>query len=273
MLSLDPNTVRALAPWLERVLIVDRSPDAARLLADLICAIYPGRVSKAASTDEGLVLAETCSPQIMFVELRSAEVDGAAFTRRLRRSALACREAPVIITSAGAPPRAAAAARDAGAHEILRKPFSFADLVARLEAAALRERTWVEAMGYVGPDRRRFNSGAYSGRRKRRTDAVGGAEQARIVQALTIIAAALPMLELDRLQAFRTIKAQTGELQRIGTIANDPELVQAALALHRLLNALDSPQALTHAGVDLEAQKLLAFLPPELEPRRRPVAA
>src|SRR5215217_8938999 len=59
---------------------------------------------------------------------------------------------------------------DAGVHEFLRKPFTSGDLLKRVENVALKPRTWIEAVGYVGPDRRRFNSGEYSGPTKRKSD-------------------------------------------------------------------------------------------------------
>lgn len=260
MLVLDPKLAQALAPCLERVLIVDPSTASARLLSDQLRNISTGRVWIATSTRQALALAENESPQVIFVEFAGGEVDGAAFTRKLRRSHFACRDAPVIMTTAQATPAAITAARDAGMHEFLRKPFTFKDLVRRLEAVALHRRGWVEAVGYVGPDRRRFNSAGYAGRRKRKTDSVEDPDQARIVQALKIISAALPMLELDRLQAFRALQAQAVELQKVGTIVGRPELVQAALALHHLLRKLGSPQALNRAAIQPEAEALLAFL-------------
>ena len=38
----------------------------------------------------------------------------------------------------------------------MRKPFTIGDLERRLEAVTLKPRDWVEAVQYVGPDRRRF---------------------------------------------------------------------------------------------------------------------
>ena len=55
----------------------------------------------------------------------------------------------------------------------MRKPFTIKDLERRLEAVTLKPRDWVEAVQYVGPDRRRFNSAEYKGPRKRKADASG----------------------------------------------------------------------------------------------------
>ena len=76
-------------------------------------------------------------------------------------------------------------------HEFLRKPFTIKDLLRRLEAVTLRQRDWVEAVGYVGPDRRRFNSGDYSGALKRRSDAQATPDSERMAQALKILRSAI----------------------------------------------------------------------------------
>ena len=61
-------------------------------------------------------------------------------------------------------------ARDAGAHEFLRKPYTIKDLFKRVENVILKPRDWIEAQMYVGPDRRRFNSESYTGARKRKAE-------------------------------------------------------------------------------------------------------
>ena len=41
------------------------------------------------------------------------------------------------------------AARDCGAHEVLRKPFTRGELIRRLGAAASESRAWIEVESYV----------------------------------------------------------------------------------------------------------------------------
>ena len=45
------------------------------------------------------------------------------------------------------------------------------DLFRRVENVTCKSRPWIEAVMYVGPDRRRFNSGEFAGAKKRRSDA------------------------------------------------------------------------------------------------------
>jgi hypothetical protein len=112
----------------------------------------------------------------------------------------------------------------------MRKPFTIKDLERRLEAVTLKPRDWVEAVQYVGPDRRRFNSAEYKGPRKRKADA-GGTPAARLSQALRIVKSAAQALDSDPNQARRALAAQAVELKKVGEQVKDDRLVQAALAL------------------------------------------
>ena len=118
-------------------------------------------------------------PQVIFTELTGKDLDGLNLVRTLRRSTLSCRQAPVIVVTTEATAAAIVASRNAGGHEFLRKPFTTKDLVRRLEAVCLRSRDWIEAINYIGPDRRRFNSGDYQGPRKRQSDHPAMADAAR----------------------------------------------------------------------------------------------
>ena len=78
--------------------------------------------------------------------------------------------APVILYTADATVDTIKGARDAGAHEFLRKPYTIKDLFRRVENVVFKPRDWIEAQMYVGPDRRRFNSESYAGARKRQAE-------------------------------------------------------------------------------------------------------
>ncbi len=263
MLSIDPKTVQAIAPVLGRVLIVDPASSSARLLVELLQNVGLGQAWTAASTEQGLSLAASVDPHLIFTEYQVDAVDGIAFTRRLRRGNLGCRKAPVIMVTSQATPASILAARDVGVHEFLRKPFAIKDLVRRAEVIATRPRQWIEAVGYVGPDRRRFNSGEYRGARRRRADAASDPLEARIVQALKIISAALDAIELDRPQAFRALHAQAAELQNAGALLRRSALVTAAHGLQQRLTHIGQDEGLTRDAIEQQAQALLAYLPSE----------
>ncbi len=115
------------------------------------------------------------------------------------------------------------AARDAGVHEFMRRPITMGDLQKRLEAVSGRPRDWIEAVAYVGPDRRRFNSADYKGPKKRRTD--GTVKVQKINQALRIVISAIEHLEADPVQAARALTTQGAPADRT---VRRPGAVQAS---------------------------------------------
>ena len=132
------------------------------------------------------------------------------------------------------------AARDAGAHEFLKKPFSAGDLFKRVENVGTRPRNWVEAVIYVGPDRRRFNSGEYKGRGKRRSDGADTAPTAaeQVQEALKVLRSALLQAHQDPCQAERSIRAQLDSLTEVALRAQDPRLVHAVAELGDYISTL-----------------------------------
>lgn len=240
MQIIDIRIKARLCAITQRVLIVDAQPAAARSVSDRLRDVCPCQIWTAAEATEGMDLAARIDPRVIFVG-QSPALDGAAFVRALRRSELGCRQAPVILISPEPTAAAIVAARDAGAHEFLRKPFTAEDLARHLEAVAGRPRDWVEGVGYVGPDRRRFNSGDYSDVLKRRVEHAVTSDDARIVQALKILEAAMLALEADPHQAQRAMRAQAVEIAAVAKAHGDDGLWAAATTLGHKLAALASP--------------------------------
>ncbi|RAK59929.1 response regulator [Phenylobacterium hankyongense] len=255
-----------MTPMLRRVLIVDPQPASARMVAELMQSACRPDVWMAPTAAKALSLAAKVDPDLIFCELAAEKLDGLAFTRSVRRSDLACRQAPVILTARDAPAPAILAARDAGAHEFLRRPFTMKDLTRRLEA--LGPRDWVEAVDYVGPDRRRFNSGDYTGPLKRQADQAGTSESMRIAQALKILRSALSALESDPKQATRAMLAQAADLQIAATAISDNRLASATTDLHRYLSeTAGAGTPLNRGETERRAAPLLAYMPREWNDR------
>jgi CheY-like chemotaxis protein len=169
-----------------------------------------------------------------------------------------CRDAPIIMCTAEATAEAIFGARDAGVHEFMRKPFTIGDLERRLEAVTLKPRDWVEAVQYVGPDRRRFNSAEYKGPRKRKADAAGTVA-ARLSQALRIVRSAAGALDSDPAQARRALAAQAVELRKVGDAVKEPRLTAAAAALEDCMKSeLSGPQA--RAALLTRIDALMGFM-------------
>jgi len=265
----EGNIDRRVAAAMERVLIIDAQAPAARLLSTLLRDISPCQIWTTANVYGALGLAERVDPRLIFIT-QAQGVDGAAFTRQLRRSDLTCRRAPVLMICAEATAAAIISARDSGMHEFLRKPFTRGDLVKRLEAVAVRPRDWIEGINYIGPDRRRFNSAAYSGALRRRMDHAITPDEGRIEQALRILKVAVEMNCEDPRQALRAMTAQANDLAKLAAARQDADLAASALALSVTLGG-ETPKMLGRGDIEPLAAPLLARLT-ESGPGRRTAA-
>lgn len=261
MFDAEAKIIKQMTPLLQRVLIVDAQPASARFVGDLMRNLARSQVWVADTHDRAIRAAGMYDPHIIFVEFSSG-IDGAEFTRQLRRSHLACRYAPVIMVTSQATAGGILAARDAGVHEFLRKPFTMKDLLRRLEAVTLRQRDWVEAVGYVGPDRRRFNSGDYTGKLKRQSDARATPDLAKMTQALKILRSSIGAVDIDPAQAMRSMQAQAAALQTCGMGVADLKLTTAAIDFGRHLNELEAKGApYDKAQLQARAAPLFAYMP------------
>lgn len=264
MFDAEAKTIKRMWPMLQRVLIVDPHAPGAKMVGELMRSIGSGQVWVGDSTDRGLRLAQTYDPHIIFVEKSGDDMNGLDFTRKLRRSNLTCRYAPVIMVTSQATAGGILAARDAGVHEFLRKPFTMKDLLRRLEAVTLRQRDWVEAVEYVGPDRRRFNSGDYSGSLKRRSDVAATPESERMSQALKILRSAILAVGTDPTQAMRSMQVQVADLRKCGMAVADLKLTTAAIDFGRHLDEIEAKgPPYSRETLGLRAAPLLAYMPKE----------
>ena len=234
MFAIDRRILARIEPVTKRVLIVDPNPHAGRLLTDIVKALGARDIIIEIDEARALKAAAALEPGLIFTERTGTGLDGESFARRIRRSDLSCRRAPIIMVTAEATATTILGARDSGVHEFLRKPFTSGDLLKRVENVALKPRDWIEAVGYVGPDRRRFNSGEYTGAAKRKGDhASSGAAavEATRDQAMRILASALDQFDQDPMQAVRAIREQAGALKAVGMKLSDTRLVVAVGAL------------------------------------------
>ena len=266
----DARTKVRLGALMERVLIIEAEPARAQSLGHRLRELGPCQIWTARDAGEGLGLAGRIDPKTIFVG-QGASFDAAEWVRSIRRSDLGCRRAPVILVSTDATAAAIVAARDAGAHELLRHPFTLEDLARHLSAAAGRPRDWIEGVGYIGPDRRRFNAGDYSESLRRRVEHASTPDEARIVQALKILEAALVAIDGDPRQAERAMRAQADEIAKVAKAHADHALWAAAVKLGHELAARGAP--LGRANAAMLIAPLLEQLGGALPPVRRRSAA
>ncbi|MEI7932965.1 MAG: response regulator [Alphaproteobacteria bacterium] len=261
MLYAESAPTKKYARHLERVLLVDPHAASARLLHELLKDLGAKHIRVEGATKGAMIAAREADPQIIFTEFSGEALDGLEFTRQLRRSDLNCREAPIIMMTAEATAASIIGSRDAGVHEFLRKPYNIKDLVRRLDAVILKSRDWVEAVRYVGPDRRRFNSGDYQGPRKRKSDQQVTPALARIGQAMRILRSAVGALESDPRQALRAMQAQAVDLTAMAAATKDDKLAVAALRLCDCLEAQVKAGRLNRTEIEAACVGLWPWLP------------
>lgn len=251
-----------MAPMLSRIVIGDPQAAQARVIAQMMRDMMRSEIAIATTPEQVMDVVASNDPQLIFLE-RTDRFDGVGLTRKIRRSSLSCRKAPVILTTATATAAGILQARDAGVHEFLLKPFTIKDLLRRLEAVTLRHRDWIEAVNYVGPDRRRFNSGDYTGPLKRRSDRQTP-ERQRVTQAIKILRSSLNAFDSDPEQATRSIETQLADIFQAAQAAGDTRLASMAqqLAMH-IMRAKAGGQKLTSKDLEQKAEGILAYAPKE----------
>ena len=256
MLNQDARNLAKLEPTVRRVLIVDSNLASARLLGDLMKGMGARDVIFETDERHTLEVAREFEPTLIFMERSGPRFDGENLARRLRRSQLDCRKAPIIMVTADATASNIKGARDAGVHEFMVKPFTTGDLARRVINVATKPRPWVEAVIYVGPDRRRFNSGEYKGPRKRReeTQAAAGSPAGEAMdQARKIIVSALDQFEIDPPQARRALAAQGDALKSLAVQTGQTRLAVLSAELASIVRG-----AATFLEIKLVATSVLA---------------
>lgn len=191
---------------MSRVLILEGNPAYARMLADMLRVLGAENIVIETDDDAATALLRDFDPQLIVTEYRTAKIDGVAFTRQLRHSRLNCKAVPVLMVKAEVTVDELREARNAGVHEVLRKPFAWQDLLSRLQNVLLKPRDWVEVATYTGPCRRSFNTGDYKGPKKRKGD--GGNLRVAVEEAVRLLEASLNLLEEDAAAAMTSIMQQ-----------------------------------------------------------------
>lgn len=116
-----------------RVLIIDDEPQIRRVVRNVLAELEVG-VIEASRAQEGIDLAAAQRPAVIVLDLGLPDLDGRAVCRELR----AFTDAPIIVLSARDRESEKIALLDAGADDYVTKPFSPAELQARVRAQLRR---------------------------------------------------------------------------------------------------------------------------------------
>lgn len=138
------------------VLIIDPQTNMAALVAGMLRSLGRRDIREACDAMQAQLHLRRHTFDLIIIDDMIAKPDAVEIVRRLRAdTGNPNRLVPVIMMAAAPDASRIAAARDAGVTEFLRKPFAANHLKMRLDSIAANPRAFVEADGYVGPDRRR----------------------------------------------------------------------------------------------------------------------
>jgi two-component system, response regulator PdtaR len=208
---------------LKRALIIEASRNSAKTLIDIVRALGGTDIRFATDAEAGWETLQMFEPDIIFCEYSDQVFGGPDFVKHLRRSSIVSRKAPVVMVATGITKTMLDSARDAGVDELMMKPYAMRDVERRAAAVLLNARPWIEAVGYIGPDRRRFNSSEYKGARRRKVDK--GADG--LEQAVRIMVSSINHLDNDRSQALRSIITQLSVIVPALKTVEDPKVREA----------------------------------------------
>ena len=138
-----------------KTLIVDRDYFTASLVAQMVRGFgmdAPTIVGTAAAAREHL---KTDTPDLILIEAILPDGPSNELIARIRQhTPEPLRFVPIIVLSGYTQLSAVRAARDAGAHFVIKKPVSPKALFDRIAWVARSERPFLETEGFAGPDRR-----------------------------------------------------------------------------------------------------------------------
>lgn len=140
------------------ILIVDDDDFIRRLLRDFLCAVgvKNARIREASDGQMALGQLQTAVPDLVICDLNMRPMDGKTFIRNVRTSDnRRLQYLPILVCTAHAEFKHIADARDAGASEILLKPFDARSIYGRMQSIFENPRPFVHSPSYNGPDRRR----------------------------------------------------------------------------------------------------------------------
>lgn len=137
-----------------RVLVIEADPINRRLLDTVLAKLGVGAVEAVATARDAWTRLEHGMFNLIFLDW-SPGMDAPTFLKRLRSIDNPFRMVPVVVTTGYAEPRHVARMIEAGANELVVKPYSRGIIAARLAAILNEPRLFIRNDMYFGPDRRR----------------------------------------------------------------------------------------------------------------------
>lgn len=167
-------------------LVVDPDRHAVSLLLQMLRGLGMDQPTTADTGEQAKVLLKSQSFDLCIFEATLPDMSGAELVQYIRKLPPPAKYTPILVVTAYSHVGNVRAARDAGAHLVVKKPLSPQTLFDRISWAASAARPFVEAGSYVGPDRRLKFTGPPDGVGRRQDDLpveIGSATEPNLSQA------------------------------------------------------------------------------------------
>lgn len=134
--------------------VLDYDIHSAQLIRKALSSIGVTQTYLSRNTDEILEIIQQKEIDILIAAKESRPLDGLALVKKLRAADSSNRMLPIILTTSDDSTQAKAEARNAGANEMIVKPFNMRDVLSRISAIVDNPRQFILAPNYTGPCRR-----------------------------------------------------------------------------------------------------------------------
>ncbi len=152
-------------------LILDDNAHMRGLVRVILASFGMRRIEEASDTNQAIGHVAGGDIDIAFVDFKLSGLDGLDFCKRIRLDPHSPnRYLPIIMITAYSERKRVIDAINAGVDEFLVKPIRAVDVANRVNAVIERRRTFIEARGYFGPDRRRRDDPRHQGPWRRAND-------------------------------------------------------------------------------------------------------
>lgn len=138
------------------VLLVEDNPEMMKIIIQVLNHFGIKNVWTARDGEEGFSIFTKQNPDLVISDWQMTPIDGLEMCRWIRRNRMSPnRMVPIILISGYSALPRVAQARDIGVTEFMIKPFKAEELAKKIMHVIDKPRDFVEAPGFVGPDRRR----------------------------------------------------------------------------------------------------------------------